>query len=72
MTASRVVGPTPSFSSPIAEALARFLEGKRAAGFRYREEAGALRALDRFLGPVMAANDPVLTLGTIVPAIVNP
>jgi integrase len=61
MTTRRVV-LTPSFSSPIGEALARFLEVKRAAGYRYREEAGALRALDRFLRSVMTPDDPVLTL----------
>ena len=61
MTASRIT-PTPSFSSPIGDALARFLAGKRAVGYRYREEVGVLRALDRFLRPVMAAEDPVLTI----------
>lgn len=61
MTASRV-GPTPTFSSPIATGLARFLEGKRAAGYRYREEAWMLGALDRFLVSVLAPGDPILTL----------
>lgn len=61
MTARRV-GPTPTFSSPIATALARFLEGKRATGYRYREEAWMLGALDRFLVPVLPPGDPVLTL----------
>jgi integrase len=61
MTARRV-GPTPTFCSPIAGALARFLEGKRAAGYRYRDEARALSVLDRFLVPVLAPDDPLLTL----------
>lgn len=42
--------------------LARFLDGKRAAGYRYREEAGLLGALDRFLVSVLAPGDPILTL----------
>lgn len=61
MTTKHVV-PTPTFHSPIATALTRFLEGKRAAGYRYREEAWALSALDRFLSPLLAPSDPVLTL----------
>ncbi len=61
MTA-RSVGPTPTLCSPIATALTRFLEGKRTVGYRYRDEARALGALDRFLVPVLAPGDPVLTL----------
>lgn len=53
---------TPTFGSPIAAALARFLAAKRAAGYRYREEAGALRVLDRFLLDRMPAADPILTM----------
>lgn len=59
MTALRV--PAPSFSSPLAPALVRFLELKRAAGYRYREEARVLHALDRFLAQTLAPNDPLIT-----------
>jgi integrase len=52
----------PSFSSPLASALAQFLELKRAAGYHYREEARALHALDRFLAQSLAPDDPVITL----------
>jgi integrase/recombinase XerD len=54
--------PTPTFCSPIAAALARFLVGKRAAGYRYREEEGMLRVLDQFLIGRMSSRDPVLTM----------
>ena len=39
----------PMFSSPLAEALSRFLACKRAAGCRYDDEARALGLLDQFL-----------------------
>jgi hypothetical protein len=39
----------PVFCSPLAPVLQQFLEGKRAAGYRYRAEAESLRVLDRFL-----------------------
>ena len=32
---TRIPRPSPSFSSPLASGLQRFLEGKRAAGYRY-------------------------------------
>ena len=35
--------------SSLADQLARFLDFKRAAGYRYREEARVLHELDRFL-----------------------
>lgn len=54
--------PAPTFSSPLAPALLQFLQLKRAAGYRYREEARALRALDRFLAQTLAPDDPVVTL----------
>ena len=62
MTAARRVLPTPTFGSPLAAAFMRFLETKRAAGYRYREEAWALGALDRFLVPVLVPGDPILSL----------
>jgi len=52
---------TPTFCSPIAAALVRFLAGKRAAGYRYREEEGMLQVLDRFLIGRMVPTDPILT-----------
>jgi integrase/recombinase XerD len=57
--------PGPSFSSPLASALRRFLEFKRAAGYRYREEAGALARLDRFLSTHLVVDDPVISLDVI-------
>ena len=54
--------PTPSFSSPLASALLQFLELKRAAGYRYREEGRALYALDRFLAQTLDPGDPIITL----------
>jgi hypothetical protein len=62
MTSHRVL-PTPTFSSPLATALGRFLETKRAAGYRYRTEAHWLRVLDRFLTQVLPPEDPMITLG---------
>jgi integrase len=59
---------TPSgtdFSSPIASTLQRFLEFKRVAGCRYRDEARALHVLDRFLATQLAADDPVISLDII-------
>jgi integrase len=55
------LAPSPDFSSPVAAALRRFLEFKRAAGCRYRDEARALGGLDRFLGTHLAADDPVIS-----------
>ena len=46
MTAA-TCGPHSTWSSPLAAALRRFLEGKRAAGYRYRTETEALGVLDR-------------------------
>ena len=54
-------GPPPTWSSPLAAALQRFLEGKRAAGYRYRAEAEGLGALDRFLRETLPPTDPVIT-----------
>ena len=54
-------GPPSLWSSPLAAALQRFLELKRAAGYRYRAEAEMLSVLDRFLGETLSATDPVIT-----------
>lgn len=52
----------PTFISPLATAIDRFLEGKRAAGYRYHDEARALGVLDRFLAQKLPADDPVITM----------
>lgn len=54
---------TPPFTptSPLADALQRFLAAKRAAGYRYRAETDLLRALDRFLATRLPAEDPIIT-----------
>ena len=39
---TRLPRPAPAFSSPLASGLQRFLESKRAAGYRYDTEAQAL------------------------------
>ena len=57
--------PCPDFSSPVASALRRFLEFKRAAGYRYHGEMEELARLDRFLIPHLAADDPVISLEVI-------
>ena len=54
-------GPHPTWSSPLATALQRFLKGKRAAGYRYRAEAQRLGVLDRFLRETLSPTDPVIT-----------
>jgi integrase/recombinase XerD len=56
---------TPSFTSPLKDGLERFLQSKRAAGCRYREEARALGGLDRFLDEYLAGKDPVITLEVV-------
>ena len=53
--------PHSTWSSPLADALQRFLEGKRAAGYCYRVEAQELGVLDRFLGETLSPTDPVIT-----------
>jgi integrase/recombinase XerD len=57
--------PMPTFSSPLADALSRFLAFKRAAGCRYDEEARALRVLDHFLTTTLNPDDPVITLDVV-------
>ena len=59
------LGPSHDLSSPLASPLQRFLEFKRAAGCRYRDEARALVMLDRFLRTHLAADDPVISLEVI-------
>lgn len=60
MTAGTCGSPS-TWSSPLAAALQRFLELKRAAGYRYRAEAEMLSVLDRFLGETLSPTDPVIT-----------
>jgi integrase len=55
----------PTFTSPLKDGLGRFLQFKRAAGCRYREEARALGGLDRFLDRYLADKDPVITLEVV-------
>jgi integrase len=55
----------PTFTSPLKDGLERFLQFKRAAGCRYREEALALGCLDRFLDRYLAGKDPVITLEVV-------
>jgi integrase len=57
--------PTSTFSSPLADVLSRFLAFKRAAGYRYDEEARALRVLDHFLSTTLNPDDPVITLDVV-------
>jgi len=52
--------------SPLAAQLTRFLAQKHAMGYRYQDEARALRELDRFLAPRLCKDDPLIT-----PAIVH-
>jgi len=47
--------------SPLSGQLARFLDFKRAAGYRYRDEARLLGDLDRFLATHLSLHDPVIT-----------
>ena len=54
-----------TFISPLAAALDRFLDGKHAAGYRYREEARALCVLDRFLAQRLPPDDPVISLDIV-------
>ncbi len=57
--------PVPTFSSPLADALSRFLAFKRAAGCRYDDEARALGLLDQFLIATLNPDDPVITLDVV-------
>lgn len=49
------------FVSPLASQIVRFLQFKRAAGYRYREEERELRVLDWFLASQLGARDAVIT-----------
>ena len=62
---TRLPCPAPAFVSPLASDLQRFLESKRAAGYRYDTEAQALGPLDRFLEGHVAADDPVISFDVI-------
>ena len=57
--------PVPTFSSPLADALSRFLAFKRAGGCRYHDEARALRLLDHSLTAILNPDDPVITLDVV-------
>ncbi|MGH2811353.1 MAG: tyrosine-type recombinase/integrase [Actinomycetota bacterium] len=57
--------PVPTFSSPLADGLSRFLAFKRAGGCRYHDEARALRVLDQFLITAVNPHDPVITLEVV-------
>jgi integrase len=54
-----------TFTSPLKDGLARFLQYKRATGRRYRDEERALGCLDRFLDGRLAVADPVITLEVV-------
>lgn len=54
-----------TFTSPLSDGIDRFLQYKRAAGCRYREEERALHCLDRFLGSHLATRNPVITLDVV-------
>ena len=56
---------SPTFSSALADALARFLACKRTAGCRYADEARALGLLDQFLASALSPEDPVITLDVV-------
>ena len=62
---TRLPCPAPAFASPLASGLQRFLESKRAAGYRYDTEAQALGPLDRFLEGRVAPDDPVISSDVI-------
>lgn len=64
MTRATVLS-VPTFSSPLAGVLARFLACKRAAGCRYVDEARALGVLDQFLITALSPDDPVITLDVV-------
>jgi integrase len=53
------------FVSPLAAQLTRFLAQKHAMGYRYRDEARALRELDRFLAPRLSKDDPLITTAIV-------
>lgn len=56
---------TKTFTSPLADAMERFLQYKRSAGCRYQEEERSLRCLDRFLHACLEVEDPVITLDVV-------
>lgn len=52
---------TKPFVSPLASQIERFLQFKRAAGYRYSDEGRELGVLDRFLASQLAPGDPVIS-----------
>ena len=52
---------TKPFISPVASQIERFLQFKRAVGYRYCDEGRELGVLDRFLASHLAPGDPVIT-----------
>jgi|SRR5208283_1894413 len=50
-----------SFQSPIASQIERFLQFKRAAGYRYCKEEEELIDMDRFLPSHLIATEPIIT-----------
>ncbi|WP_291984290.1 tyrosine-type recombinase/integrase [Luteitalea sp.] len=57
----RATPRAPTFHCALGPALTRLLASKRAAGYRYRDEARALGVLDRFLSQQLSPEDPVIT-----------
>jgi len=53
-------GQQPAFVSPLGSHIQRYLQFKRAAGNRYREEERELGVLDRFLASRLTASDPLI------------
>jgi site-specific recombinase XerD len=56
----------PAPTSPLAGAMTRFLEHKRALGRRYETEAAALRLFNRYL-----AEQQIATVAEITPAVID-
>jgi len=56
---------TTAFISPLGGHIDRFLQYKRAAGCRYREEGRELRCLDRFLESHLTTDHPFITLDVV-------
>jgi integrase/recombinase XerD len=57
--------PRHIFASQLAPALERFLDGKRAAGYRYVDEAHGLVVLDRILARALTPHEPVITMAIV-------
>jgi hypothetical protein len=50
------------FISPMKDLLYRFLESKKAAGYKYRVEERSLFVLDKFLNTTLSHEDPLSTV----------